>query len=502
MESELKDKEVFAMYDTREIQNYIFKTNAAKEIIGASVLIDEIIIKGLKKYIEEQVKDNEKTYYMTDWQNDKVDAFLKNKKVQMQIMFIGGGNAYVLYRKGEICQQVNRFLAKYILESTYSLKFAVAVVKKTESYKKDYKNMEIQMQKIKEEMPLAQPIEALPFMVVDSITGYPVTFYDKKLDKYFCSESKKKRDACPKDESEQIFDNMVTEKGEDSLLAICHIDGNSMRIRIQKEMEGVRSYKEAMEKMRSISIEIADTYGKVFKDMSMYMDRLSPKIRKDSENKLYRKIIVAGDDITFVCNAKLAIPAVKYFLEHIGDEKDYSACGGIAYFNSHFPFSDAYQVAEACCSMAKKCAKSKERRGKKESVGNFFDFQICTNIRAAHLESYREKHYHSEKGMFILRPYYVPTKGDTNKINGKNKDCSVEKLEEWLKIFQGMSRSRAKMLRNSMWAKDKREEAISFLASRGYQELENRKTEYPVWYDALEIMDLYIGGDGQNEDQN
>ena len=58
------------------------------------------------------------------------------------------------------------------------------------------------------------------------------------------------------------------------------------------------------------------------------------------------------------------------------------------------------------------------------------------------------------------------------------------------------------MLRNSMRAKDKREEAISFLASRGYQELENRKTEYPIWYDALEIMDLYIGGDGQNEDQN
>lgn len=152
--------------------------------------------------------------------------------------------------------------------------------------------------------------------------------------------------------------------------------------------------------------------------------------------------------------------------------------------------------------MAKKRAKNEKNRGENASVGNFFDFQICTNIRAAHLESYREKHYRSGNKMFILRPYYVPIKRDINKINEENKNYSVEKLEEWSKIFKGMSRSRAKMLRNSMWAEHKRDEAVSFLASRGYQELENRKTEYPVWYDALEIMDLYIGGDGQNEDQN
>ena len=502
MKNELKEKEVLAMYDVRGIQNYIFKSNAAKEIIGASALIDGIIVKGLQKYLSEKVNDEERKYYMTDWKQDEVEKFQQDQKIQMQVMFVGGGNAYVLYRKGAICQRVNRFLAKYILDTTYSLNLAVAVVEKSNSYADDYQNINLEMQRIKAEMSLAQPMGALPFMAVDSITGYPISVYDSKENKYFCTEAKKKRDAFPKNESEQIFDKMVTEKGADSMLAVCHIDGNSMGIHIREKIEGICEYGEAMKRMREISKEISDTFRSVFDGMAAFMDELSAKVRKDSKNKLYREIIVAGDDITFVCNAKLAIPAVKYFLEHIGDEKDYSACGGIAYFNSHFPFSDAYQVAEACCSMAKKRAKEENSRGKNESVGNFFDFQICTNIRAAHLESYREKHYHSEKGMFILRPYYVPIKRDINRINEKNKDYSVEKLEKWSKIFKGMSRSRAKMLRNSMWAKDKREEAISFLASRGYQELENRKTEYPVWYDALEIMDLYIGGDGQNEDQN
>lgn len=48
----------------------------------------------------------------------------------MQVLFIGGGNAYVLFRNGAECEKVNRFLAKYIMEQTYSLNLAVAVVEK------------------------------------------------------------------------------------------------------------------------------------------------------------------------------------------------------------------------------------------------------------------------------------------------------------------------------------------------------------------------------------
>ena len=47
MREELYDQQVLAMYDVRGIQNYIFKSNAAKEIIGASVLVEAIITDGL-----------------------------------------------------------------------------------------------------------------------------------------------------------------------------------------------------------------------------------------------------------------------------------------------------------------------------------------------------------------------------------------------------------------------------------------------------------------------
>ena len=499
MRPELYGKEVLAMYDVRGIQSYIFKSNVAKEIIGASKLVEKIVTEGMEAYIE-TLEASVRDKYMTAWESDDPEAFLNDPSIEMQIMFVGGGNAYVLFRKGEVCQQVNRFLAKYVLEKTYSLNLAVAVIKKTESYSDDYKAINTEMRQIKAYMPLTQPVGAMPFMAVDSITGYPLTSRDNGT--YLCTEARLKRASFPKNEDEKVFDRMVTEKGDNSTLAVCHIDGNSMGSRIREIMYDISSYQEAIKEMRELSMEIAEIFGKTFDDMTAYMRKLSPQIKKTNHN-LYRKIIVAGDDITFVCNAKLALPAVRYFLSHIGDEKDYSACGGIAYFNSHFPFSDAYQVAEACCDSAKKRAKRPENRGKDEKIGNFFNFQICTNIRAAHLDAYRDKHYRSDQGSFIARPYYVPIAYDPNGLNDKNQQYSVERLAHWSDIFAKMPRSKAKGLRNIIpMGKNEIQKNLSFLTSRGYTAFAQAQDEYGIWNDALEIMDLYIGGEIAHEDNN
>lgn len=515
MREELYDQQVLAMYDVRGIQNYIFKSNAAKEIIGASVLVDSIITDGLKAYIENNGKDQGR--YLTDWKNDDPKDFLENTEIIMQVMFVGGGNAYVLFRRGEECRNVNRFLAKYVLERTYSLNLAVAVVKKTKAYDYDYAKINEEMRRIKALMPSTQPTGALPFMEADSITGYPLTKFEGKTGTYYCTEAYLKRRSFPRNENEKIFDNMVTEKGDNSILAVCHIDGNSMGIRIKNEMQNVTTYEEAIPKMRSLSQEISTVFGNTFISMTKYMDKLTPKVKENAKNRLYRKIVVAGDDITFVCNAKLAIPAVRYFLEHIGaageDDVTYSACGGIAYFNSHFPFSDAYQVAEACCDTAKSRAKKDENRGKSGFVGNFFDFQVCTNIRAADLEEYRDKHYSSDQGTFIARPYFVAGDKDEEEFKNRNLKYSVEKLLYWSRYFtERMPRNKAKHLRNIIpMGCNELEKELSFLESRGYTELiaqsEKRKTnilnedEYRIWYDALEIMDLYVE-ENSHEDNN
>lgn len=499
MRSELQDREVLAMYDVRGIQHYIFKSNAAKEIIGASVLVEKIITDGLQQYIR-TLDAEEQKHYLTDWSRDDPKAFAEDPSVEMQIMFIGGGNAYVLFRKGMVCRKVNRYLAKYILEHTYSLNLAVAVVPKTDNYRNDYYEINQEMRRIKAGMPLCMPLGAMPFMAADSVTGYPLTSQENH--EYYSTEARLKRKAFPEREDEKVFDNMVTEKGDSSCLAVFHIDGNSMGNRIRNTMQDIDDYGEAMKCMRQLSLEISTTFRAVVEQMKAYMDSLAPSVKKDTAHKLYREIIVAGDDITFVCNAKLAIPAVEYFLRHIGDRGDFSACGGIAFFNSHFPFSDAYQVAEACCENAKKRAKRKENRGDDDRIGNFLDFQICTNIRASELETYRDRHYRNGGGLFIARPYYVPDASDPYHMNEKNDRYSIRYLNQWTECFHEMPRSKAKGLRDVIpMGKNKIENEIAFLDSRGYKQFEPGADSYKIWYDALEIMDWYIekGKEGQEE---
>ena len=276
-------------------------------------------------------------------------------------------------------------------------------------------------------------------------------------------------------------------------------------------MNGIKGYEDAISKMRELSLNISRQFRAAVDEMKAYMDSIAPRIKDTKGHKLYREIIVAGDDITFVCNAKLAIPAVKFFLENIGKKGEFSACGGIAFFNSHFPFSDAYQVAEACCESAKKRAKQAECKGDNDKIGNFLDYQICTNIRASELEAYRDRHYTVEGKTFIFRPYYVPFEKDDWNMNEKNDCYNISRLIYWLRYFTqeedaedladtSIARSKAKSLRDTIpMGETELKSELSFLNSRGYGKL---KAEYEkdvrtaaIWYDALEIMDWMIKGE-------
>lgn len=192
--TESQKKSFLAMYDVRGIQNYIFKTAKMQEIIGASRLVENIIIEGLDKIIAQNGWGRE--YFLTKWEEDEPDAFLNKEEVRMQVLFIGGGNAYVLFRGEEILKKVNRALAKYVLEETYSLNLAVAVVEKSRDYKMDYEAINLKMRGIKARMPETKPVGAMPFMSVDAITGYPLTtkvWQDKDTPEYICTEAALKR---------------------------------------------------------------------------------------------------------------------------------------------------------------------------------------------------------------------------------------------------------------------------------------------------------------------
>ncbi len=188
------------------------------------------------------------------------------------------------------------------------------------------------------------------------------------------------------------------------------------------------------------------------------------------------------------------------------DEKyKFSACGGIAIIHSHYPFYKGYQVAEECCKNAKKRAKAEGKVD--EKIGNFVDFEYCYSGAILDLENSRKDNYTSIDGNNLLkRPYGIyKTKIDANNgkeffeenLNDEQKSFSLKTFEDDLKALKEISRSTAKLFRDSYYesksaieinllkygTKNKKQVKKAFTVISEKQCAEN--------YDALEVFDIF-----------
>lgn len=520
-----------AMYDVRGIQDYIYKTAKVQDAIGASAIVEDIISEALKEAVEK-----EELSYDLEWYDENgvlpYDVS-KASDTDVQVLYIGGGNAFVSFKDEDICQRVNHRMSRYVLEKTYSLQLAIAVTDQTEDYADDYKRIFDEMVRVKADMEVSKPFGALPVMEVEIKTGLPACpDGDKAIGTSRETYLKKTKEDLVREDLIQrakIFDNYAESKGVDSTLAVVHIDGNNMGLRIRKLIDGIEDYGKAVNKMREISYCINHSYKSVYEQMENQFNRYAGKgDGKKQYNVL--KILTAGDDITYVCKGKYALSTVEYFCGEIGkktmnggkDEKDinlygFSVCAGVAYIGSHFPFSVGYEVAEACCDSAKDMAKKPEnmlpvdqdgkvitnvegtaKAGVSYKIGNWVDFQICKNIHTGDLDKTRKLEYvtsHNEK--LLIRPYELPL------LNLKSREGAINKYENLkcnIRYFQNdkkIPHSHAKKLRNLYSSgQEVVNEFAAFLASRGWKMPDGTVDMYTednqaLWYDALELFDCF-----------
>lgn len=513
---------VLVMYDVRGIQNYIYKTSKVKDARGASAIVNDIIQEALR----EALRDEDITSDVSWFDESGVIEIAGQKDFKdVQVLFIGGGNATVLFKSKALCQKVNRKMSKYVLDHTYSLQLAISMTEKTDSYKNDYRRLNEAMVKTKAQMSDTRPLGTLPVMKMELKTGYPLekemTINGKREELSLESCLKKKKADRLNDKAEKRFDAYVKSKGTDSHLAIVHIDGNNMGMRIRSLIENETDYISAVNKIRHISYNINHSYQNAFDSMADYFNENSILEGKDNKNFVL-KILVAGDDITYLCNANIALATVEDYCRRIasctmnqGLENDcsadesvkkygFSVCAGIAYYTGHFPFSVAYDVAEQCCDSAKKYAKENTDG---DRVANYLDFQICKNVQARNLKRIRSREYRTATGeQLLIRPYYVSLETQAGYAVFENKtpnDRKLKKLKENIRYFQDekkIPRSFAKELRNTYADGQQPVEVLAdFLKSRShkmpdgtfqmYDSSEGKMTA--KWYDALELMDYF-----------
>ena len=215
------------------------------------------------------------------------------------------------------------------------------------------------------------------------------------------------------------LDKLGRISGEDSHIAIVHIDGNSMgeRFKAAKTLVDIRKLsKSVAEATENAFIDllkhIVEKYDDIMESLGFDDDSKDSKLkypRNDNRKILpIRSVILGGDDITFICDGKLGIYFSKIFLKAfeskpVHDGEKLTACAGVAIIKTRYPFYRGYMLAEELCGNAKKTNK----KDKEDKLNSYIDFHISMSGLSGNLEVIRKQYTDTPQGTLLFRPYKV-----------------------------------------------------------------------------------------------
>lgn len=472
-------KYALAMYDVRGKQEYIFKTNKLKEIVGGSCIIrdcfKEYLFPSAEEYMRRKAKkegmplsDDEvcgiynyndpkkEPEYISEINKGKefsqkaFECMMQDEKCAAryagEVVYEGGGNFFVLYKDKETCIEINKIFTRKLLKELYTLKVLCTyielengLVNFIEDRKKLYEKHRIS----EAEESVICPVNTLPFVQVDEVTSLPLTKYNENTRKKVSTEAEAKLakhlDVYNEKYGEKDLDKLVTRKGEESLLAVVYIDGNNMGAKVQNVLGTETSYDQCVKKLRETSEFIQKNYVEDrIKDIDQMLEEKAKKGKKKAGKRL---VVFAGDEINLICNARDAYDIAKTYLKglHQVSWKDStepcSACAGIAIFHSHAPYAQAYKIAEECCESGKtrmkKLEKAREKEGKSKEVC-YIDVHYCQKGIGMSLEDIREK----EVGGLISKPWLLDMEDEKNTTSKMPEDITIMEIEKVVEALQ------------------------------------------------------------------
>ncbi len=403
---------VLALYDFRSKQEYIYRTNKIREISGASRLLEGIynqMINCLNASFKGQSVSGKPLFYGDD-NLISYDDFLKNKECLGQVLYQGGGSLMMLYRDESTYKNANRIISRMVIERSHTLQLIAACVeidnpsKFNELREMVYANLA----KTKRSLMSFSPCSITPFTQID-ISSHQAIAEKVRIsgegERELTNEAFLKLKAYynlleSKDKKTKTLDDAVTEKGEESLLAVIYIDGNNIGSKLMEALsECDGSFDKGVAGLRSFSADIHHRYVTTpFIQFDDWIGKNEVYLADKLKSKwYYRRVIGGGDEITIICNARLALKFVQLYFDALGEDNEYSACAGVSIFHSHAPFATAYEIAEECCENAKELAKTSEVNM------NCFDFFFCRSGITNNMENLRNK----EDGRVTGLPYNV-----------------------------------------------------------------------------------------------
>jgi hypothetical protein len=273
------------------------------------------------------------------------------------------------------------------------------------------------------------------------------------------------------------MDDLGHSRGERSLLGVVHIDGNSIGERIRNWLNSHSEHRPAGAQANGDSLVEREYYqwstelsrlGQAA--LSAALQRVCHELRwtKDSDGKRVpcvasprqyseelsgarrvlsfplsavtssqhgdgaendwwlpiRPILVGGDDLTFLCDGRIALDlaatalrAMEKSVPHLNADKELiTACAGVAIVPHHAPFVRSYELAEGLCQSAKKMAREWKARPRPVHV-SCIDWHIGLPKPGLSVSELREREYEVKRGaerplQLTCRPYAITPPDD------------------------------------------------------------------------------------------
>lgn len=498
--------------DTVSIQQYVFSTNSLKENLGASYLIKEIYESPLKETLKELFSLNEEAILsiLEAWQKEP-EKIAINNGAEFEIGYIGGGNAFILFKEKEKAQEFVKEWSKRLLVECPGLIPASAIGEI------DINNFSESQKKLFEQLSNNKssfvPQTMLPRHGITADcrrTGYSREIWCEKLPEedqdFISSVSNAKIGAA--ESANKTHDELLRQyrdrftftddleklgqlKNKDSHIAIVYIDGNDMGNRFKGQ--------NSLVDLRKLSISVRNATKNAFQKMLAELIEKIPEMKDfkldKEDNKTIlplRPIIIGGDDITFVSEGRLGIWLAEVFLEAfeeqtVSDGKPLTACAGIAITKTKYPFYRGYHLSEELTKSAK------NKRKDKKDTGSWLDFHISSGGFSGTLSEIRKRQYKTTDYELLMRPYKLSDFKEILKGVAKLKSKGKEDKAEYprskiMKLREVLFLGKTEMELFEIELKAKELKLPKYKDFEGDRIVKDQKTPY---FDMLELMELY-----------
>lgn len=423
--------------DTTGIQSYIFGSNVLKHNVGAS----ELVRCATQDWVYQELTELGATNVDLDGHIDG-QAAIEHEDLVSELIYAGGGNTVLLFRSAKTAREFARSLTRRTLLEAPGLQLILAHSRefdwKTEVLPQVVKGTLEEVNRRKLNHVVSTPLLGLSVTADCQYTGLPAIH--NKDDKRISAEIQAKEEIF-KDAHDRLtawlplngyeipkkFDDFGRTKGESSYIAVVHTDGNGMGKRVAeianmyKRPEDNRPY---INKMREFSKSITIVAQEAMKATFLHLiDRIDHESKicgvvQIRDRKLpLRPIVMGGDDVTVVCDGRLALTLTEFYLRQItakplaDTEKPLSIRAGIAVVKSHFPFARAYALSEELTKSAKNYLNERKAPPFNEQGLSAIDWHFAVSGAVMDLKEIREREYTGRDGKLTMRPLCIGPNG-------------------------------------------------------------------------------------------